>query len=104
MKKLLTLLIFSALFTFPSCQKDEIGKCQKCTVYLVNSELYTYQMTMTGQESFPILPAEVKEIEIETGETYTITGKPNTFYAHNDFSRSVKCEGGCGDLIVEIKN
>ena len=104
MKKLLILAFLSALFAVSSCQKDENGKCSKCTVYLINSELYTYQMEMTGQESFPLLPLETKEIEIETGETYTITGKPNTFYAHNDFSESVKCDGGCGDLIVEIKN
>lgn len=104
MKKLLILAFLSALFAVSSCQKDEVGKCPKCTVYLVNSELYTYQMTITGQESFQILPAEVKEIEIETGETYIITGKPNTFFAHNDFLKSVRCDGSCGDLIVEIKD
>ena len=101
MKILTLILVFSGLCAISSCQKDE---CPKCTVYLINSELYTYQMTMTGQTGFSLKPFETKEIEISAGQTYTITGSPNTYYAHNDFSRSVKCDGNCGDLIVEIKN
>jgi len=101
MKKLTAILMFAAFFALSSCQKDE---CPKCTLYMVNAEQYTYQMTVTGMSGFSLRPAEIKEVEVLAGKTYTITGRPNTYYAHNDFSRSVKCEGNCGDLIVEIKD
>lgn len=92
--------IFAVLFSLASCEKD----CESCTVYLINSELYTYQMSMTGQSSFFLKPAETKEIEITAGKTYTITGKPNTQFAHNDFSKTVKCNGECGEMLVEVED
>ena len=101
MKILTFILVFSGLYAISSCQKDE---CPKCTVYLINSELYTYQITVTGMPGFSLAPVEVREIEISAVKTYTITGKPNTYYAHNDFSKSVKCDGGCADLIVDVKD
>lgn len=101
MKKITLIALFSALCVVTSCKKDE---CPTCIVYLVNPEQYTYQMTMTGQAGFSLKPTEIKEIEIQAGKTYTIIGKPNTFYAHSDFSKSVKCDGGCGEMIVEVKN
>lgn len=101
MRKVLSILCFAAVLAFSSCQKDE---CPKCTVFLVNSELYTYQMTMTGQPAFSLKPAEIKEIEIESGKKYAITGRQNTTFAHNNFSKSVSCDGGCGEMIVEVKN
>lgn len=96
----LTLAIFAALFTLASCEKD---KCPGCTLYVFNAELYTYQVTVTGQPGFSLKPAETKQIEIKAGQTYTVTGKANTYYAHNDFSRSVKCDGNCGDLLVTVQ-
>lgn len=101
MKKPLIIAFFAILCAATSCKKDE---CPACTMYVVNSEQYTYQMKVTGMPGFYLLPAEVREIEISSGKTYTITGKPNTYYAHNDFSKSVKCSGDCGELIVEVKN
>lgn len=101
MKKITAILLFAALVAIPSCQKEE---CQGCTVYLINYEQYTYQISVTGMQPFSIKPAETKEIEIDAGKTYTITGKPNTYYAHNNFSRSVKCDGSCAGMVIEIKN
>ena len=101
MKKITAILLFAALFALSSCQKDD---CPKCTVYLINSEQYTYQMSVTGMQAFPLKPAETKEIEIDAGKTYTITGKPNTYYAHNNFSKSVKCDGSCAGMVIEVKN
>lgn len=92
--------IFALLLSLVSCEKE----CESCTVYLINSELYTYQMSMTGQSSFFLKPAETKKIEITAGKTYTITGKPNTQFAHNDFSKSVKCGGGCEEILVEVED
>lgn len=101
MKKITLIAFFAALCVFTSCKKDE---CTSCVLYLVNSEQYTYQVSVTGIQGFSLRPAEIKEIEIKAGQMYTVTGKPNTFYAHNDFSKSVKCGGGCGELVVEIKD
>ena len=101
MKKLTLIAFFAALCVVSSCKKDE---CPTCSLYLVNSEQYTYQMSVTGMQGFSLKPAEIKEVEIKAGQTYTVTGRPNTYYAHNDFAKAVKCEGNCGDLIVEIKD
>ena len=95
------LAIFALLFTFASCEKEQ---CQECTVTLYNAELYTYQMTFTGQTGFPLKPSETREIKIEAGKTYAIKGRPNTTFAHNDFSRSVKCDGECGEVLVIVED
>ncbi len=101
MKKIVYIAVFAAFCGVTSCQKDE---CPKCVVYLINYEQYTYQMSVTGMQAFSLKPAETKEIEIDAGKTYTITGKPNTYYAHNNFSKSVKCDGSCAGMVIEIKN
>jgi len=93
--------IFAALLMLASCEKEP--SCETCTLFLFNAEQYTYQMTVTGHAGFALKPAETKEVKISTGKTITVTGKPNTYYAHSDFSKSVKCEGECGDLLVVVE-
>ena len=97
---LLALAIFAAMFA-ASCKKDA---CETCKVYLFNAEQYTYQIKMTGQETFWLKPSETKEIEIKSGESYTVKAIANTYYAHNDFSKSVKCDGECGDLVLTVQD
>ena len=98
MKKILFALIVLA---FASCTKEPI--CTECTVYLINPNIYPYQMTMTGKAPFMLRSNETIPVQITAGKSYKIEGEAITDFAHNDFSKSVKCEGGCGDMVIEVK-
>lgn len=98
---ILKLAAFAALISLASCTKD---KCETCTLYVFNAELYAYDVSVTGQKLFSLKPAETKKFEISSGQPYTVIGKPNTYYAHSDFVKSIKCDGECGDLLVTVQN
>lgn len=96
--------ILAALFT--ECKKEDNG-CDSCPLILANSGAYNYKVSFEGWSGAPgqfvMEPGEIEVYDIPAGVSVTVNGDYQSPYAHNDFSKSYRCDGECGAVNVILR-